>query len=610
MRSWTDGRTVVLAPDSRELLLDALRPPAGCSLDRAVATTFTLDLETALTVPLAFAGFRLDEQPDPIEVMQSLRGMSDRIDIFCQAGAIGAGRWPSDLLALLEDVVHEVRRPRPGHIFHPKTWVLRFRNESQETSYRLLVLSRNLTSDRSWDTILWLDGRRAGRINQRNVPLARFIRALPGLAATPVSPDRHEVLTELAQELRRVKWELPSGVREVRFHPIGLPYARRFPVEEHFSGYRKLVISAFVREGAIRRIFPPRSGRRYALISRGAELDVLPEDALEHVDVYELDPTASLAGDDPEGEADRSFFTQLHAKVFVVERNKRAHLFVGSANATDAGLSQNVEFLCELEGPIRTLGVDALVGEDAPLRAMLTPYDRSTECRDDPASEDGRAIENLLIDIAGGIRFRTTVTEESEGWVARISADEAPRRIPDGACVTIAPHNRPDEAHPLDPAEPLDVELAPRELADITAFLRLSASQTVKGKLLERSTVVCSQLEGSPDDRFRQIFARQIDTPEKFLRLLALLIGLASGTVTEIVVNGEGSGRWAGGAGQGVLELLARALAESPESIDHLDEIIEHLRRSPLGREVLPPGWDDVWLPVLEARRAMRAEAS
>lgn len=604
------GKTVVLAPDSRELLLDALRPPAGCSLDRAVATTFTLGLETALTVPLAFAGFRLDEQPDPIEVMQSLRGMSDRIDIFCQAGAIGARRWPSDLVALLEGVVHEVERPWPGHIFHPKTWVLRFRDESEEPSYRLVVLSRNLTADRSWDTILWLDGRRGESNNDSSEPLAEFVGALSGSVVTPLASGRQAILTGLAEELRGVEWELPSGVREARFHPIGPQFSGQFSVEKHLSGYRKLVISPFVREAAIRRIFPPRSGRRYALISRGGELDGLPEDALEHVDVYELDPTASLAGDDPEGEADRSYFTQLHAKVFAVERGKRAHLFVGSANATDAGLSQNVEFLCELVGPKRTLGVDALVGDDAPLRGMLTPYDRNTECRDDSASEDGRAIENLLIDIAGGIRFRTTVTEESEGWVARIAADEVPQRIPDGACVTVAPFNHPDETHPLDPAEPLDVELAPRELADITAFLQLTARGSVKGKLLERSTVVCSQLEGSPDDRFRQIFARQIDTPEKFLRLLALLIGLASGTVTEIAVNGEGSGRWAGGAGQGVLELLARALAESPESIDHLDEIIEHLRQSPLGREVLPPGWDDVWLPVLEARRAMRVEAS
>ena len=600
----------MLAPDSRALLLDALRPPAGYSLDRAVATTFTLDLETALTVPLAFAGFRLDEHPDPIEVMQSLRGMSERIDIFCQAGAIGAGRWPSDLLALLEDVVHEVKRPRPGHIFHPKTWVLRFRDESEEPSYRLLVLSRNLTADRSWDTILWLDGRRVGQINESSEPLAQFVGALSGLVVTPVSPGRHAILTELADELQRVEWELPSGVHEARFHPVGPPYSGQFSVEEHFDGYRKLVISPFVREGAIRHIFRPRSGQRDVLISRGGELNALPADALEHVDVYELDPTASLAGDVDEGETNRSFLTQLHAKLFVIERGRRAHLFVGSANATDAGLSHNVEFLCELVGPVGTLGVDALVGEKAPLRAMLTPYDPSTDPNGEDNREDSRALENLLLDIAGGIRFRTTVTEESEGWVARIAADAAPGRIPDGACVTIAPHNRPDDTCPLDPAEPLDVELPPCELVDITAFLRLTARQSVKGKVLERSTVVCSRLEGSPDDRFRQILARQIDTPEKFLRLLALLIGFASGTVTEIAVNGEGSGRWSAGAGQGVLELLARALAESPESIDHLDEIIEHLRRSPHARAVLPPGWDDVWLPVLEARRAMGVEAS
>ena len=132
----------MLAPDSRALLLDALRPPTGHLLDHAVATTFTLDLETALTVPLAFAGFQFDEQPDPIEVMESLRGMSERFDVFHQAGAISSSTWPSDLLALLEEVVHGVRQPMPGHIFHPKVWALRFLDQSGEPSFRLLVLSR------------------------------------------------------------------------------------------------------------------------------------------------------------------------------------------------------------------------------------------------------------------------------------------------------------------------------------------------------------------------------------------------------------------------------------------------------------------------------------
>ena len=410
--------------------------------------------------------------------------------------------------------------------------------------------------------------------------------------------------------MRRVEWELPDGVHEARFHPIGLRYSRRFPAEEHFSGYRKLVISPFVREGAIRRIFRKRAGQTAVLVSRGGELRALQADALDQVDVYELDPTASLAGDDADGETNQSFFTQLHAKLFVVERAKRAHLFVGSANATDAGLSQNVEFLCELVGAAKTLGVDALVGEDAPLRAMLTPYEPSTGPPDNGNGADSRALDDLLLDIAGGVRFHTAIAKRTEGWIARITSDAAPRRIPDGACVTIAPYNRPDESYSLSKEDPVDFELPPRELADITAFLRLTASRRVKGTLLERSTVVCSRLEGAPADRLRQILARQIDTPEKFLRLLALLIGFASGIGADVSATGNGSASWSGGAGQGVLELLARALAESPESIDHLDEIIEHLRRSPHASNVLPQGWDDVWLPVLEARRAMRGNAS
>ena len=155
----------MLAPDTRELLLDALRPLPGHSLDHAIATTFNLDLETALTVPLAFAGFQFDEQSDPVEVMQALRGMSGRMDVFCQAGAIHATKWPSDLVALLEDVVHPVRRPSAGGIFHPKTWVLRFLDQSHAPSYRLLVLSRNLAASRNWDTILRLDGKPQPRIS-------------------------------------------------------------------------------------------------------------------------------------------------------------------------------------------------------------------------------------------------------------------------------------------------------------------------------------------------------------------------------------------------------------------------------------------------------------
>ena len=599
------GWAAVLAPDSRRLLLDALRPPPGHSLDRAVATTFTLDLATALMVPLAFAGFRFDDELDPIEVMEALRGMGDRLDVFCQAGAINARTWPSDLLALLENVIHDVRRPRPGHIFHPKVWVLRFIDHSQEPSYRCLVLSRNLTADRSWDTLLWLDGWPQRRLVDESAPLSRFVAALSELAVTPLPPDRHAALAELAEDLRRVKWDLPDGVREARFHPIGLPRSRRFPAEEHFSGYRRLVISPFVRDGVLGRLLRPGAGQKAVLVSRGEELRALQPIALDNLDVFELDPTASLSGDDVEEGRSHAFLTHLHAKVFVVERARLAHLFVGSANATDGGLGGNIEFLCELIGPVAKYGVDALVGEGAPFRAMLTPYVASERPDIDEASTAGRALQDLLIDIAGQVRFRTTVTRRADGWVPRVTADTTLPNITEGTCVTIAPHNLPSETRLLSPAEPADFELPPRELADVTPFLQLTARRTVKGEVVERSAVICSQLDGAPDDRFQEILARQIDTPEKFLRLLALLIGFASGSGGDFAMAGDGPGSWSAGADLGVLELLARALSETPESIDHLEPIVERLRRMPNGGVILPPGWDDVWLPALAARRSM-----
>ena len=601
----------MLAPDNRALLLDALRPPPEYSLDHAVATTFTLDLETALMVPLAFAGFRFAENPDPIEIMEALRRMSDRLDIFCQAGAISAAEWPSDLVALLEKSIHEVKRPRRGRIFHPKVWALRFLDSSDEPCYRLVVLSRNLTASRSWDTVLWFDGRiRDRRPIANNAPLARLIAALPGLAVGESPIERRDALAELAEDLRRVHWELPDGAREVHFHPIGLPRARSFPIEEHFSGYRKLVISPFIREKFIDDVLvPARQGA--ILISRGEEIDKLQPDTLGGLDIYELDPASQLSADDDGEEQNRTFLTNLHAKVFAIESARLAHLFVGSANATEGAFNGNVEFLCELVGPVAKFGVDALVGDDAPLRSMLTPYVVSDTQEIDQPSTTGRALEGLLVDIAGQVGFRTAIAKQADGWVPRITTDSELPQIPVGTIVTIAAHNRPTETCELHPGAPIEIELSPREIADVTAFLQLTASRTEEGTVIQRSTVICSQLDGEPDDRYHEIFARQIDTPEKFMRLLALLMGFVSGNVAG---NAPGSGGWTGnwstGTSQGVLELLARALSENPESIDHLAKIVEHLRGSASGMAILPPGWDDVWVPALEARRAMQEAES
>ena len=82
----------MLEPDDRHSLLDALRPPAGFALDRAVGTTFSLDIHALLTAPLAFALFDTEATEDglasPTSILEALRRNASLIDVFCQAGQI------------------------------------------------------------------------------------------------------------------------------------------------------------------------------------------------------------------------------------------------------------------------------------------------------------------------------------------------------------------------------------------------------------------------------------------------------------------------------------------------------------------------------------------
>src|SRR4051794_13480595 len=182
----------MLEPDGRALLLDALRPPDGYRLDYAVATTFTLHLDTALSVPLSFLSRRLADSGDPIALMEAVRAAADRLDVFHQTGMMAMPPSRSPIFSFLEPVLHAVRRPKAGHLFHPKLWVLRYaaEDDASDVRMRLVVPSRNLTADRSWDLCLQLDGLLGFEVIEDNKPVADLLGALPGMCMSPIAQDR------------------------------------------------------------------------------------------------------------------------------------------------------------------------------------------------------------------------------------------------------------------------------------------------------------------------------------------------------------------------------------------------------------------------------------
>ena len=69
----------MLEPQTRAALTEQLAPPPGYELVRAVGTTFTLDLATALTVPLCFASHRVSAADDQLGSARLQHGLCEHI---------------------------------------------------------------------------------------------------------------------------------------------------------------------------------------------------------------------------------------------------------------------------------------------------------------------------------------------------------------------------------------------------------------------------------------------------------------------------------------------------------------------------------------------------
>lgn len=588
----------MLEPDGRAALTEQLRPPSGMRLRHALATTFTLDLTTALSVPLVFAAHRVRESRDPIAILDAVRRAADKIDIFAQAGQLFEPRVASDLFALLEPTIHPVRAPRPNMLFHPKVWVLEY-GEGTVSSYRMLCASRNLTNDRSWDLVVRLDGVATGEPNDQGTKLATFIRALPAMSVQPLPADRASRITQLADAVATVEWERPADTRFLRFHPFGIPGVTATPLHELFDGIRHAVISPFLTDEGIRRIVPPRS-ESVAVLSRREQLERLDRRTLDRVDALILDDAANDdEAPDQNSPARSETLVGLHAKAYVLDRRSGSHLFVGSANATEAGFGGNVELLVEFEGPQPKLGVAALVGEESRLRAMTIPFepDGNAEIPGDELAD--YALEQTLRTLAAR-RYHAQVSGiDDETFRIALSSDESVSLPPDvTGRVTLL--TRPANAA-LVPGDPVIFDRL--ALTDITPFVVIRVSDA---RGTTQSTVVAAGLYGDVDGRKDAVIARQLADRAAFMKLLALLLALdGGGGAFEFDAVGTLGAGWADD-GSGLFETLVRAVGAEHGGLADVRRIIEHVkaadrRRSPDAPSVLPEGFDELWEQVWEA---------
>ncbi|MCZ2826676.1 MULTISPECIES: phospholipase D family protein [unclassified Modestobacter] len=590
----------MLEPDGRALLLDALRPPEGYRLDYGVATTFTLHLDTALSVPLSFLSRRLADSGDPIALMEAVRAAADRLDIFHQAGMIALPPSRSPIFSFLEPVLHAVRRPKAGHLFHPKLWALRYvaDDDVADVRMRLLVPSRNLTADRSWDLCLQLDGQLGPGPVEGNSPVADLLTALPRMCLSTMPPERTARLDALASDLQRTEWELPEHVDDLSFDVLGLGHSL---AADFFVGHQHLVISPFCTDGGLATV---TGGTPATVVSRQETLDGLDRNALGEHETFVLDPLTSEMEDNGDGtDPTATGLTGLHAKCFILRHGRKAWIRVGSANATEAAFAGNVEILVSLVGSAAKLGVTDLFEAESSLRSILTEYSpQAAPDEDDVAGQLG----DLLIDLASG-DFTASVQSTDHGHLIQLQGPAIPT-LPVGARVTVRPVTVPEFAAEVPPEQLIDVTFGPMEVDQISAFVIITAT-TQDG--VSASAVVLADLVGAPMNRLDEIIARQVDTPEKFLRFLALLLGMGqpAWAVGMKPVGSAGASAATAFEAPGLLELLMRALVEHPGRLDDLARLVDRLGAYADRGSVLPDGFKEIWAVVDAVRRDQEAVA-
>lgn len=591
----------MLELDTRMLLLDALRPPAGHRLDIAVGTTFTLDLAALLAVPLAAAmrdGTRSDagnegEADDRIEALdlfETVRRLADRVVVFAQAGATSVPKRYRPLYACIENSVVPVRRPRRGRIFHPKLWALRFRRDDGAIHHRVVVLTRNLTFDRCWDVMVTADEDADAELAFDSRDLLRALRSLPGLAGTGHDAQL-SLLDDLATTLASARLPLPPRARAGSFVASGWDGAATWPFDD--ACRHALAVSPYLTTSSSDR-FLRSATHGSTVVSRPGAFDGIaatPIRAERLVPLPEAEPTV-------EGDAEPTTLRGLHAKMFAQDRRGGPHsLWIGSANLTDAAFDGNAELLVRIDGERSDFGTAAVLGtERRPtdrtlgLRDLLTPYERGEPIDQDPDDGD---LQAAAIDIAaGGATLTVEPSNDAETWDVVLQLEPAAADVEVDARLLTLPS-------PL-PVQQCGARWTGLATTSITPYVVLGVSLGPR----RHEILVRAQLDGDPSHRRSAVLASCMSSPEDFLRYVLALLGdddPAGGEVEGGAWASTAMGAWLDP--ERVLESMLLAASRSPQRLEHLQRLVVELERTDRGRSVIPDDFRAVWEPVWAATR-------
>ncbi|SET12638.1 hypothetical protein SAMN05444285_10699 [Draconibacterium orientale] len=581
-----------------------LMPPEGYYLENAIATSYSINLDALISIPVALYfshSLELDLKQDIVQVLDSIRRASDTIKVFCQKGQISVPDNQHRLYSFIEPCIVQVP-PSHRHSFHPKVWVIKYKNNLGDIKFRVIVLSRNLTFDRSWDVAFQLDGNFIEE-RQRNYgntkPLIDFIKYL----GTYEEADWFE---DFISDLGKTNFQLNSNEFEsFTFEPSGFPgYKKNVLFNNQFYD-DMLIISPFLTNSGLD-IAKKYSINKAKLFSREYELNKINQQYLGDFSVYHLVNEFVEGEEKIESDTDENISAQLqdlHAKVYSCKLGWDAVLLLGSANCSERAMHRNVEFMIQLKGKNSKIGPDALfkelVNEDLNVFQLYTPSEPLSEQQEELNSQE-EVLQNLKVDIVNSIITANANKQEDSNFSIEFVCDLANLTLNAKVEATAYLLNNKEQSQELKLGDKTQWTVYNIAEIDLSCFLIIELR--IKGTMVALRFVLKIQINNLPESRSSRIFKDIISNTANFFKYIRFLLA-ENYWDEEHTFNGI-NGKPYKGHGLGdymareepIYENMLKAISREPEKLTEIKTVMDKLSEEGNGEEsIIPEDFKTLW---------------
>ena len=573
-----------------------LTPPIGYKLDFAIGTTYSLDLQALISSSLSLGLSKQTDSNlvnDPVFLLEAIRRTSENVALFCEKGRISLHKEPKNYHILLEDMFFEVDNPNSiknnYYSFHPKFWLLRFIDEDENILYRLIVLSRNLTFDRSWDVSFTMEGYKTNELI--NVSMGYNLSKYK---------NKFEKMDFIAKELKQVHFSLESNVFEdfdFIINGIDEEYSiQNFPLSSDNLD-ELFIMSPFLNQKVIDD-FNNRKNKKSkgVLISRDKSLGLLKPDDCSNFEVYTLKKDivcgeSKVSSDDSE-ESHNNFYNQdIHAKMYLIEKDDTTELYLGSLNASSRALHGNIELMIRLKTSRDKFNFNNLIEDlfNGEKDNQFNPFEfiPNVDEFDDDFENNRRIIELYMNEIIR-LDIKAEVIENGEKYNLQLDINNFKENKSNGVHVQIKPLFLNDY-----------INISKKILFEDLQKIQLSEFFILKFSKddVERKTIIKVPIPTLPEDRQKEVISSMIENEENFRKYVELLLKLERSVQKKNKKSKHnGVNINISTLSPDLYEKMLKASVESPEIIKYIDNLIKNLTE-----DKIPNGFKELHNTFLKA---------